>query len=329
MNDFVEIQEFSDKKHAENLIWLLSATDIQYKIEKKETEVENCENTVIVKIRIDDIERVNKLINDDDFYKNDENKLFEYQYLYSLSDKDILGIISNSLAWTEKEIKIAKEIAKNRKIQSSNAIINNNSAKNIDKKIKFEKEEDKWRKSYNSGFLFFIFFFIISFFSSPVVTVNELYNKEQLVLETNPEYKSFSGKNSRYWIVLKFQGDNDNYEINGIDYKYVNHQQFKNDIKGLDTINIGFIDRNIYLLSKNGYQYCDIDKSNKHKSRNILFVKIISFISMIVMLIPIFMDKKPKISLWIIWAIIIGLTLIVIFSLDIVSMNDLTLSDFK
>lgn len=75
----------------------------------------------ILKLRESDIERAEKAFNEE---LDNEVKLITHEhYLYSFVDKDILDVIANQKDWTKEEVKLAINIAIERKIELSASAI--------------------------------------------------------------------------------------------------------------------------------------------------------------------------------------------------------------
>ena len=118
MNDFIPYQTFSNLQDASYLIDLLDTNQIPFEIEDSTAQFDIVTKTsnplddgIIVKIREIDVAKADEFI-----LENTETDAINDHYLYSFSDDDIMDVIVNQEEWTEEEIALAKEIAKQRGI---------------------------------------------------------------------------------------------------------------------------------------------------------------------------------------------------------------------
>lgn len=215
-----------------------------------------------------------------------------------------------------------------------------NEINKLDNNFYFPDEEDrkeaekilefrKWKNFYLSAFAFSAIAFLIFFFTTNKISFEKLEFKDKLILEKDPEYISEYGRTNSFYINLKFINNDRIYEINGENYQHVNHERFKKEIKASDTVSIYHSGNTIYIIEKNNYKYCNLDKTNKHIFNSRLFLITISIISMIIFIIPSLLKRKPKIRFLLLWAIIIAITILIMFIFKIVSINYFNFIDYK
>ena len=125
MEDYINYQKFPNLEDASILIDLLDANQIPFKIDDSETRfsVDSrnkniLEDGVIVQIHQSDKAKVDQL--DLTITKMAINN---GHFMYTLSDNDIIDVIVNPEEWTETEIKLAKQIAEERKLKPSAELI--------------------------------------------------------------------------------------------------------------------------------------------------------------------------------------------------------------
>ena len=138
----------------------------------------------------------------------------------------------------------------------------------MDSKNNTENTWSKKRKGYGFGLVIFLFIFIISLagLEKNLDRINQSIGLNGKVLKSIAYY-SRSGKNSVYQIRIKFQGEQRQFEIDDYDYQNFNHQDFKSEVVKGDTVSIKYVGSKIFSLKKNGKEYCNIEKSNRHKKK--------------------------------------------------------------
>jgi len=119
MTEFINYHTFSNLEEASNLIEILDKNQIQFEINDSTLHFDvvplsanPMENGVVIKIRAEDKERVDKIFQID----TEKDFIFDH-YLLSFSDNDILDVIVNPEEWTEEEIELAKKISKQRNLK--------------------------------------------------------------------------------------------------------------------------------------------------------------------------------------------------------------------
>ena len=153
--------------------------------------------------------------------------------------------------------------------------------------------ESEWKKEqgkFGIGFILSTFFFIMSFFSTPIYDDNELVINEMIFKSA----EFHGGKIDD--VVIWFFGEEDEFEIHRIEKEYLNKSLFKK-IKYGDTITVSHVDHDIFRI-----KHCEIDLMNKekadlHKSKNRMFVRFISLTGMIFFIIPAFFENQPTFNI--------------------------------
>ena len=118
MAHLINYQTFPTLQDAAGLIELLEEHQIPYEIDDSSMRFgllgndNTLETGAIIKIQASDVEKVKKI--------DVQNAPIEFtanHYLYTFSDNDIMDILVNPEEWTDEEIELAKEIAKQRNLQ--------------------------------------------------------------------------------------------------------------------------------------------------------------------------------------------------------------------
>ncbi|MDR0332287.1 MAG: hypothetical protein LBI15_02375 [Dysgonamonadaceae bacterium] len=142
-NDFIEYQTFSDLQEASELTNLLNANQIPFEIDDSAMrfdisarDLNPIAEGIIIKINADDVERVDK-INP----RKKEIDCLDDHFLYSFSDNDIMDILVNPEEWTDEEIELAKEIAKQRNLQLTVEAVKYSRKKSYTEKEKKVREQ--------------------------------------------------------------------------------------------------------------------------------------------------------------------------------------------
>lgn len=149
-----------------------------------------------------------------------------------------------------------------------------------------QKEWDDEQGKFGIGFIFSTFFFIISFFSTPIYSDDELI-VEKLVFKS-AEFHSGKINNVEILIV----GKTDEFEIHGIEKEYLNKHLFKK-IKFGDTIIVSHVDQDIIRINFQNKELMNKQKADIHKKQNRRFVRFISLTGMIFFIIPAFFENQP------------------------------------
>ena len=161
MDDFIEYQRFSDLDDASYLIDLLKQNEIFFKIDDSLLRL-NMDTTpfnpiaggLIIKIRQEDKKKVDQIN-----FKATVNKTIDFDYMYSLSDIDIIDVIVNQEGWTEEELILAKEISEQRNLKPTAKLIK---SLQKDKIAINESEQNKQKALIASGSNWFLWIAILS-----------------------------------------------------------------------------------------------------------------------------------------------------------------------
>jgi hypothetical protein len=149
--------------------------------------------------------------------------------------------------------------------------------------------ESEWKKEqgkFGIGFILSTFFFIFSFFSTPIYQNNELVIEEMVFKSA----EFHGGKIDN--VEITFLGEKDEFEINRIEKEYLNKPLFKK-IKYGDTINVSHVDQDVFRIKFQGIELMNKEKADIHKRQNRMFVRFISLTGMIFFIIPAFFEEQP------------------------------------
>lgn len=125
MDEFIEYQKFYSIEEARVLTDLLDVNYIQFKVDDSNnrfdmsaTSINPSEKGISIQIREVDKDKVDKL-----YARVAETVAANDNYMYSLSDNDIIDAVVNPEEWTNEEHLIAKEIMKQRRLVPTASII--------------------------------------------------------------------------------------------------------------------------------------------------------------------------------------------------------------
>ncbi len=158
-----------------------------------------------------------------------------------------------------------------------------------------EKTWKQKKKLFRAGTFVFLFFVVLTFFSTPQLKQEDLDYKI-VELTKSPKFEKQWTKNggTNYWLVLNTKTAT--YKITGIDYKYLRHRLFKMNIKRGDTLKVGINEGKVFTLNKDYREYLQFEKAQFHKSQNRIFSRYLFSTGSILCLIPLFFKKQPTIS---------------------------------
>ena len=154
-------------------------------------------------------------------------------------------------------------------------------------------KEHTWseKKQKFSIFAFiFLFLSIFSFFITPHPKREDLKNID-IKLDRNPEFKKSTGKNSSNW--LEIYSENNEYRLDGIDYKYLKFETFKNKIYKDTILTIKVLNENIYEMIYKNENLLNYDLTKIHKTKNRTCCQIIFFSGFLLNLLPLFFKRNP------------------------------------
>jgi len=161
MEDFIDYQKFPTLDDASTLIDLLDANQILFKIDDSairfsvDSRNKNIlEDGVIIKILASDKAKVDQLN-----LRIHETAINDGHFMYTLSDNDIIDVIVNPEEWTEREIKLAKQIAEDRSLKPTAELIK---SLRKTKHIEDSEKERKQTKIISNGTSWFLWIAILS-----------------------------------------------------------------------------------------------------------------------------------------------------------------------
>ncbi|MCC6411001.1 MAG: hypothetical protein IT270_05055 [Saprospiraceae bacterium] len=182
--------------------------------------------------------------------------------------------------------------------------------------VKSEKETtvQTWsekKRNYKIGAGVFLFFFLFSFIDTPNKAMSELTALDNVVLRSIL-YRSSSGKVNYQEIRFHFKGKDNVFIVNGTDYQYFDHEDFRKEVSIGDTLSVmydkTFFKYKIYAFFKNGRDYCDLQKANLHRDKNDLWIRILAGFGLMVCLITLSFKKEPLLNMGLI--LFLGLVLL-------------------
>ena len=147
------------------------------------------------------------------------------------------------------------------------------------------------RKFYLGGTIVFFLLICFTFLMTPSPKVSDLTNIS-LTLTREPSFKKQSLPSSSYWVEL--YTDKGKYVINGIDYKYIRHKNFKRLVKKGTKINAGSKGEYIYTLEQNNIQFLRFEEARYHKSMNRTFSRIVFGTGFIALFISFLFKREIK-----------------------------------
>lgn len=162
------------------------------------------------------------------------------------------------------------------------------------KKWKHKTWKEK-KKTFRIGAVVCIIFLGLSFIQTPKYEEEDL-TFVTVVLTGKPKFKkrvSTKGSTS-YWLVLPTKSIN--YEVTGIDYKYLKSYRFRSDIRKGDQLKFGVVDDKVFCISKNNVDYMQFAKAQFHKQQNQLFIRWLSSCALFLSVIPLVFKEKPKLK---------------------------------
>lgn len=150
-------------------------------------------------------------------------------------------------------------------------------------------EETEWRKEqgkFGIGLILSTFFFIMSFFSTPIYNDNELIVEDVVFKFAEFHYGKIDN------VEISVFGKDEKFEIHRIEKEYLNKTLFKK-IKYGDTIKVSHVNHNIFRIKLNNKELMNKKKADIHKIQNRMFVRLISLTGMIFFIIPAFFENQP------------------------------------
>src|SRR6185436_8758327 len=120
MVEFKEYLRFPDFEVATDYTTILEKYQIPFQINDVSSHFQlyvpevNLENPIVLKIREQDFKTVDEIL-EKELDKQVSQTTYDH-YMYSFEDKDILDVIANQKDWTKAEVKLAIQIANDRKL---------------------------------------------------------------------------------------------------------------------------------------------------------------------------------------------------------------------
>jgi hypothetical protein len=160
-------------------------------------------------------------------------------------------------------------------------------------------------------------FLLISWINRPVFEIQDVIYKKGLILDQSPQYGRDYGKHHGSWIKLYFKKEKSFYKINDNIYKSLDHEKFKKQLQINDTVSIGLIGNEIFSISKDGQEYINLDKVNKNRTKTVKFGRILSIVSILLLVILKLFEKYKINDNWdIIWIIVMAISTGIILLLN-------------
>lgn len=155
MDEFIEYRKFYSIDEARVLTDLLDVNYIQFKVDDSNnrfdmsaTSINPSEKGISIQIREVDKDKVDKL-----YARVAETVAANDNYMYSLSDNDIIDAVVNPEEWTNEEHLIAKEIMKQRKLVPTASIIKTSRKEKTESKNNIASRQNKLISGGASWFL--------------------------------------------------------------------------------------------------------------------------------------------------------------------------------
>ena len=90
-----------------------------------------------------------------------------------------------------------------------------------------------------------------------------------------------------------FQTTSGTFELRGIDYKYLKHQQLRKNVKKGDQLTLGVLEEKVLTIHKGSVNYLQFAKAQFHKQKNRLFLRYLFTPLFFIALIPLFLKRQP------------------------------------
>jgi len=172
MEEFIEYQRFPTFNDAEDFINLLEVNQIPYKVDDSATHydlaataVNPLEAGIIIQIRQTDKERVDKISS-----SNTQTTSLTDNYMYTLSDNDIIDAVVNPDEWTNEEHILAQEIFKQRNLKPTAETIKASRKEKIETE---KKEQLKQQNLITGGASWFMWIGILSALNILAIIFNQ------------------------------------------------------------------------------------------------------------------------------------------------------------
>ncbi|WP_020537616.1 hypothetical protein [Lewinella cohaerens] len=193
------------------------------------------------------------------------------------------------------------------------------------------KTWEEQKVEFVQGLLFCIVLFLLSFIIPSKVSPMGLNSLSDKKLHSF-EYLEKKGKKRSHLISIKLDGDDREFEISSIGYQEFNHDQFKEEIKVGDVVDLEYSKSflgsyEIHVLRKNNKDYCNLEKVEEHKNKNRLWLRFLSAYGFLICLLPLSFEEKPNIPFK--GLLIVGLIVIFVLLSMFVGTEYITLRSFR
>lgn len=193
------------------------------------------------------------------------------------------------------------------------------------------KTWEEQKVEFVQGLLFCIVLFLLSFVIPSKVSPTGLNSLRGKKLNSF-EYLEKTGKKRSHLISIKLDGDDREFKISSIGYQEFNHDQFKEEIKVGDIVDLEYSKSflgsyEIHVLIKNNKDYCNLEKVEEHKNKNRLWLRFLSGYGFLICLLPLSFEEKPNIPFK--GLLIVGLIVIFVLLSMFVGTEYITLRSFR
>ena len=156
-----------------------------------------------------------------------------------------------------------------------------------------EKSWKEKKKLFGAGLLVFLCFIGFTYIQTPEYEKQDL-TYQTLVLRESPKFIKEHAPRGSVSYSLELNPRRTSLVVKAIDYKYLKHRSFKQEVKKGDTLKIGIIDNIILTMSKDGKEYLQFDRAQYHKQQNRIFSRYLFSTGFILCLLPLLFREHPK-----------------------------------
>lgn len=156
-----------------------------------------------------------------------------------------------------------------------------------------QKTWEEKKKGFKIAASIFLVFISVSFFSSPIYEKDDI-KKITVTLTKNPRFvkpQNTSKVQGKPFVI--FQTTSGTFELRGIDYKYLKHQQLRKNVKKGDQLTLGVLEEKVLTIHKGSVNYLQFAKAQFHKQKNRLFLRYLFTLLFFIALIPLFLKRQP------------------------------------
>ena len=163
--------------------------------------------------------------------------------------------------------------------------------------------EDDWsdkKRQFRTGLLGAILmsFLFLIFPGYKGVNLEKKFSQEKKILSELPIFKkSQHGKGkTNYYVELHFIEDSNVYRIEDINYNFLKHHEFIENIKSGDTITIKRHQLSIHSFVKNGKDYLNYRKAENNRANVIKALGLLFLPQIIICIFALLQKKHPEFS---------------------------------